>query len=114
MKNYYKPGQELDVVAPVAMTAGVMYQIGTLIGISAGTYAIGEKGILTLCGAYKLPNPDGTAFAQGVLADWDTANGKLVATTTGDHAAGTVMQASNGTDDVIVLLPLGPYAFNGM
>lgn len=115
MKNYVKPGQELDIVAPVGgYVSGRPYQVGTLVGVSAGTYAQGDKGVLTLCGVYKMPNPDGTAFAQGAAADWDGTNNKLVATTLGDFPVGTVVEASVGTNDVLVMLPLGPYAFNGM
>lgn len=116
MKNYKKPGQELDIasVPSGGYVAGRPYAVGTLVGISAGNYAQGEKGVLTLCGVYALPNPDGTSFGQGVAAAWDATNNKLVATTTGDFEVGTAVEASVGTNDVLVLLPLGPYAFNGM
>lgn len=113
MKNYVQPGQELDVVVPAGgWVSGGVYQVGSIVGVSAGTYAAGEKGVLTVAGVYKMANPDSVTVAQGADVNYDTTAQKIVAS--GGVVAGKAYAADNGTDAIPVLLPLGPYAFNGM
>lgn len=111
MKNFVQPGKVITAIAPVGgVVSGQIYQVGTLVGVATGSAAVGEEYELALMGVYKQPKDTALVLAQGVAVDWDDTAKEIVATTTGDFAAGAVAKsAGNGETEVDVLLPLGGY-----
>lgn len=55
MKNYIKKGDSIEFVATAAIASGAIVEVGTLAGVSAGKYAIGDKAVISLCGVYEVP-----------------------------------------------------------
>lgn len=105
MKNFYKPGQIMTVIAGADQEAGKVYQVGTLIGVAANTVLSGEENELALAGVYKIPNPDSVAIAQGALVGYDLANNKITAAGAGDYDIGHAFKTiAATTDDACVRL----------
>lgn len=105
MKNFYKPGQMITVVAGTDQEAGKVYQVGALIGVAANTVKSGEENELALSGAYYIPNPDSVAIAQGALVGYNLAANKITAAGAGDYDIGHAFKTiPASTDDAIVRL----------
>lgn len=79
MQNYIKPGETLTFTAPVGgVVSGNAYMIGALLVVAAYTAAAGERFEGTRVGCFTLPKAAGTAWTEGQLLYWDTANSNLV------------------------------------
>lgn len=108
MKNFVQEGKSLEFVAVAAETSGDFVDANGIIGVAAVDMAIGETGVLSIVGVYKVPNPDSVVFAQGATVGYVKASNKAIAGGAGDYDIGKAFKASSGAEDVEVLLPLGP------
>ncbi len=80
MKNFIHPGEAIDIAAPAGGTvSGLVYVIGSLIGVAATTAAEGTECVLNTRGVYVLPKTGAQAWTQGAKIYWDGVN--KVATT---------------------------------
>ena len=59
MKNYVQKGESIEFVAVGAIVSGAIVEVGALAGVSAGTYAIGDTVVVSLCGVYEVPKTTG-------------------------------------------------------
>lgn len=77
---YIQPGHTVPLTAPRAVTPGEGALVGTLFGVSLGTYASGEEGEFHTVGVHELAKTSAQAWTQGAAIYWD--NTAFVATTT--------------------------------
>ena len=59
MKNFVRKGDSIEFVATGAIVSGAIVEVGTLAGVSFGSYAIGATAVIDLCGVYELPKVAG-------------------------------------------------------
>lgn len=108
MKNSVQKGEVMTFPVAAAIESGEPLQIGTLVGVAAGKYAIGDSGELVLVGVVKLKKASALVVAQGAEVQWETST-KEVVVGTGDFVVGKAFKAAaNGETTIDVLLPLGP------
>lgn len=107
MKNAVQSGMVITHTATAAIASGDIVELGTLYGVAATKAAIGEQVELALVGVYKVKNPDAVAVTKGALIGIDLAAQKIVAAGGGDVDM-VAFDAPGTTNDVPVLLPLGP------
>ena len=108
MKNYVKEGKQMPYTPGADVESGRAVQVGTLVGITTGKILNGEEGELSMVGVFAIPNPDSVAIGQGVAVGYVVASHKVIAAGAGDFDIGVAHRASSGSDDLEVLLPLGP------
>ena len=79
MNNFIKPGKIVTYTAPAGgVISGNGYVIGSLLVIATNTIAAGLQFEGATLGIFTLPKAAGTAWAEGQLLYWDTANNNLV------------------------------------
>lgn len=79
MNNYIKPGVTMTFTAPSGgVVSGTAYLIGSLLVVAASTVAqtLPFEGVAV--GVFTLPKATGSAWTEGALLYWDTANANLV------------------------------------
>lgn len=92
MKNFHQAGNVLSVAAAAAaVDAGDVVVVGSHIGVSATSAAIGEPFELNLDGVYEMPKTTGAAWTQGQPLMWDASTGTFAAV--GTPATGDVTAA---------------------
>jgi predicted RecA/RadA family phage recombinase len=109
MKNFIQPGDSLTAVAPYARNSGEAALIGgSLFGVAVDTVASGATGVFKTEGVFELTKTSGTAhnFTLGLRVYWDNSGKALVATSTGNHPAGVVVEAAD-TAAVLAKIKLG-------
>lgn len=79
MNNFIKPGKTVTYTAPAGgVISGNGYVIGSLLVIATNTIAAGLPFEGATLGIFILPKAAGTAWTEGQLLYWDTANNNLV------------------------------------
>lgn len=104
--RYSQEGKYWDRPPGTAISAGTIESIGatTGAGVADNDIAANEQGALHICGVYKIPNPDDTAFAQDAEVEWDATNSKAVIATTGDFDIGTAYRPYVAGDFYVYVL----------
>lgn len=65
-KNYIEDGDQVSCIAPVGgFTSGTLYLVNGVVGVALSTVDAGEKGVLKIKGAFKLPVTGGNAAPFG-------------------------------------------------
>lgn len=90
MKN---DGMFIEYTPVAAVIAGQVIVLGNLVAIAPHAIEAGQKGILTLCGAWNVPKTS-DVFSQGSAVYWD-ADGDPVGGTAGTGAADTSQATGN-------------------
>jgi len=110
MKNAIQPGNlPITVVAPYAVVSGGGALLGgSLFGVAQGDYGSGTTGAWDTEGIFELTKTSGTAhdFTLGRRVYWDNSGKALVATSTGNHPVGVVVEAA-GTAALLAKVKLG-------
>jgi len=104
MKNFVEKGCTAVVPATAAAVAsGELVVIGATVGVSAGSYDIGEDVVIHLDGVFALPKASAGAIAQGAKV---YVASELITTTVGSNVfVGYAHQAAaDGVAIVNVLL----------
>lgn len=78
MKNYIQKGDNIEFVAVAAIASGDIVEVGALAGVSAGSYAIGDTVVVSLCGVYKVPKVAGAVTLGAKL--YSNASGSATTT----------------------------------
>lgn len=110
--TFHQRGDSIDLPpAPAGgYVAGDAIIVAGFVGIINVTVAEGKPGSATIQGAYAMAN-SGITPAAGTAVDVNLTTQQVVATTTGDAKAGTVLyDVAAGTDPVVVLLNAAPLA----
>lgn len=106
MKNFVQPGQTLSFVVAAAIASGAGLLLGgTVFGVSAGNYAIGETGEAVIEGVFTLPKAAvvSTAFQA---AYWDNTNKVVTNVASGNTLIGFFTEASaSGVATPVRLVP---------
>lgn len=104
--NFSQAGYEVPL--PADAVAGIPQDLGADLGVAIPSESTAETASPPtgrISGVHHVPNPDGTAFAQGTKVAYDATNNKAVATTTGDFELGPAFTAYvAGKQSVAVLL----------
>ena len=108
MKNFVKEGKMMPYTPGADVESGALVEVGTIVGAATGKILSGVEGELSIVGVVSVPNPDSVVIAQGALAGYVVATNKIIAAGAGDFNCGTAHRAASGSNDLEVLLPLGP------
>jgi predicted RecA/RadA family phage recombinase len=103
MKNYIQKGDSIEFVAAGAIASGAIVEVGALAGVSAGTYAIGDKVVVSLCGVYEVPKVAGAVTLGAKL--YSNASGSATTTVSTNVFLGYAFSAQ-ASGDVTVLVRL--------
>lgn len=109
MKNFIQPGNAITAVAPYAVSAGGGALLGgSLFGVAVDDVGSGGTGVFHTEGVFELTKTSGTAhdFTLGRRVYWDNSGKALVATSTGNHPVGVVVEAA-GTAALLAKVKLG-------
>jgi predicted RecA/RadA family phage recombinase len=109
MENYIQPGDAITAAAPYDVSAGGGALLGgSLFGVAVDTYTSGDTGVFRTEGVFELTKTSGTAhdFTLGKRVYWDNSGKALVATSSGNHPVGVIVEAA-ATDAVVAKVKLG-------
>lgn len=100
MKNYVQKGETLTLISPYVVSSGDGVMVGSIFGVAAADYAIGEEGEFQVTGVFDLVRETGagTGFSQGALIYWDNINKRITKTATGNRLIGVAVKAAADGD----------------
>jgi predicted RecA/RadA family phage recombinase len=101
MKNYIQKGDSIEFVAVGAIASGAIVEVGALAGVSAGTYAIGDKVVVSLCGVYEVPKVAGAVTLGAKL--YSNASGSATTTVDTNVFLGYAFSAQNSGDATVLV-----------
>ena len=102
MKNYVQPGNTITLTAPYAVTSGDVLLVGSILGVAAGTAALGEAVEAALVGVYDLKKVASQAWAAGDKIYWDNTAKNTTKTLTSNTLIGVATEAvAGGATDLI-------------
>ncbi|MCX5496440.1 DUF2190 family protein [Kaistia dalseonensis] len=95
MKNYIQSGDTVTAPAPAGGTvSGLLYVIGSLIGVATITAVEGVNVPFKTSGVYELPKTSALAIAVGDAVYWDAANKVVNKTSAGNTLVGYATEAA--------------------
>lgn len=96
MKNHVQHGENVDITAPYAVSAGGGVLVGALFGVAIVDIANGAVGTISTEGVYTLAKATGagTDGAQGAKAYWDNTAKKVTGAASGNTLVGCFMAAA--------------------
>lgn len=100
MKNYVQPGDMITFIAAAAIAAGAGVLIGSLFGVSAGSYASGAQGEAKTTGVFDLTAASAATGAVGAKAYWDDTAKNVTSTATNNSLIGVFVNAKASGDAV--------------
>jgi len=86
-------GLSIKVTAAAAIASGDPVLVGSLVGIAANKYAIGDTAVVWLVGTHLVPKA-AEAWAIGVKLYWDSTNKVFTSTAGSNTLAGYAYQAA--------------------
>ena len=101
MKNYIQKGDNIEFVATAAINSGAIVEVGALAGVSAGTYAIGDKVVVSLCGVYEVPKVAGAVTLGAKL--YSNASGGATTTASTNVFLGYAFSAQASGDATVLV-----------
>lgn len=94
MKNYIQPGHVLTIPAAAVTASGEVVVAGSIVGIAAGSAAIGADLDICLGGVYELPKVDALAIAAGDKVYFDAVTKLVNKTAAGNTLLGVAVAAA--------------------
>lgn len=105
MKNYVQPGENITLPAPADVLSGQLVAIGDIIGVAQGNALQGEPVVFVRRGVFTLPKTSAQVWTIGAKVYFDTANGVVTTTASGNKIIGAAVEAAaNPTAVGLVLL----------
>ncbi|MDY7096762.1 MAG: DUF2190 family protein [Pseudomonadota bacterium] len=105
MKNYVQRGDTLTLTAPAEIVSGDVVSVGSIIGVANGDAESGAPLDLDTVGVFQLPKVSALAIAEGDVVYWDSTNGLVTKTASGNTKLGVATEAAaNPSADVAVRL----------
>lgn len=99
MNNYKQKGDFITATAPAGgVTSGMAVLIGGLFGVATTTALQDEEFELATTGVYDLPKVAANTFAIGAPVYFNTSNGNLTSTASGNKLVGTATAVAAGGD----------------
>lgn len=105
MKTFIQNGDNVDLVAPYAVTSGQGALVGSLFSVATTDVANGAVGEFKTRGVVTLNTDTGAAFAVGDIVYWDNSAKDVTKTSSSNTKIGCAMAAklSGGTTCAIRL-----------
>ena len=97
MKNFVQPGDNLDLIAPRALSSGAGFLVGAIFAIASMDAAQGTVVASVTRGVFDLPKAAG-AVTQGQKIYWDDAARNVTTTANGNTIIGVATQAAAAGD----------------
>jgi predicted RecA/RadA family phage recombinase len=97
MKNFVQPGDNLDLIAPRALSSGAGFLVGSIFAVASTDAGVGAAVVGVVRGVFDLPKATGTV-TQGQLLYWDNANFVLTTTAGSNKVVGAATQAAQSAD----------------
>ncbi len=94
MKTFVQPGYNITLDAPSDVLSGAGVIIGNIFGVANGDALAGAPVVLSTVGVYKLPKTTADALTVGEQVYWDSTNGEVTATATGNTLIGVALAAA--------------------
>lgn len=88
MRNYSQPGDMITVVIAAAIASGAGLLVGSLFGVAAATYAVGDNGEIKTTGVFDLAADPATTATVGAKAYWDDTAKRVTATASSNKLIG--------------------------
>lgn len=102
--RFVQKGESINFTPETAVAAGDLIIQNDLVGVAKLDIPAGTLGAMAVVGVYEFPKGS-AAVAFGKKVYWDTANGVVVTTATGNTLVGkAVTDAAAGDATVLVLL----------
>lgn len=90
-KNYVQVGGVWDhTPSGAAVASGDVVVMEDTVGVAITDIADGDTGAIQVCDVFTLAKATGTAIGQGKKVYWNSTDGEIVATATGNTYAGRV------------------------
>jgi predicted RecA/RadA family phage recombinase len=97
MKNYVQPGDMITFIAAAAIASGAGVLVGSLFGVSSGSYASGAQGEMKTTGVFDLTAATAATGAVGAKAYWDDTAKNVTGSATNNSLIGVFVNAkANG------------------
>ena len=107
MKNYIQQGDAIDIVAPSGGTvSGLVYVIGSLIGVASVTAVEAAPLVLVTEGVFELPKGSTQVWTLGAKIYWDATN-KVATTTAASNTLIGIAVAAAGNPSATGWVKLG-------
>jgi predicted RecA/RadA family phage recombinase len=100
MQNYLGDGDQLIIIAPVAVVSGQPLLIGSIFGVCLASAAQGQPVEFWLKGIYQLAKPLTEVWAQGVALFWDNTNLVVTMTSANNTRVGVAAHAAANPSSV--------------
>lgn len=94
MKNFVQAGSNLTLTAAAVITSGQMVKVGAIVGVAAGSAAIGQDVDLVVTGVFTLPKVAIDDMAVGDLVYWDDTAKLVTKTSAGNTKIGAAVAAA--------------------
>ena len=104
MQNYIQHGENIEVTAPYALSAGDGCLVGSIFGVAAYDALINTTVTISTEGVYTLPKTSALAISPGDVLYWDDTNKELNKTSSGVPVGLAMATAANPSATVQVRL----------
>lgn len=100
MNNYVQPGEILELTTPAAVTKGLGYKIGSIVGLATVSAGSGVKANFLVKGVALVVKATGgsSAWTEGVKLYWDDSAKKFTKTSSGNTLVGVAVAAAGDND----------------
>lgn len=105
MNNYIQPGNVITVIAPYALTSGMLVQVGSIVGVATADALISTPAEIAVTGVVTVAKTSALAIAPGDLVYLDDTNHVVNKTSSAQKIVGVaVSTAANPSATVDVRL----------
>lgn len=105
MKHHVQRGETLTIPAPADVLSGGVVIAGSIVGVANGDAATGAPVDVDVVGVFPLPKVSAMAISIGDTVYWDSTNGVVTKTATGNAKLGyATTAAANPSASVTVRL----------
>jgi predicted RecA/RadA family phage recombinase len=103
VNTLFNKGKAIEILAANAMTSGQPVLVGSLVGISANKYNVGDTAVIWLVGTHQVVKA-AEAWTPGIKIYWDNVNNDFTQTVGANTFAGYAAAAALQTDPTGLIL----------
>jgi predicted RecA/RadA family phage recombinase len=103
---FVRTGDVIDYTPPsTAVEAGDVLVIGDTVAVAKTNLAVGEKGVLSIAGAFRVPKAttSASAIAAGKKVYWNAGSDVATETSGSNKVLGYTLEAAAATDDSVLV-----------
>jgi predicted RecA/RadA family phage recombinase len=86
--NKVSSGKSIEITATAAIASSSPVLVGSIVGVAANNYNIGDNAVIWLCGRFTVPKNAAEVWTLGAPLYWNAAANNFTITATGNTAAG--------------------------